>query len=381
MGRNPSSTSKTIDDCVLQMPQLPQQSSQLASMLLSPGIREPINLGTVDADTCNALRPEQCEEKASFLSQIPPKLALMKRCADSKVMVAPSEIVANATGLYTTSDIAAGTVMFRAESTSGRWVGLDEFQEAGANAVNSLKVEVVTPYRQPKQMFLVGDASRFPWPHLNSTWGTGREANLKWDFVEGDMGDSFVVFTTTKDIPAFSNELLLDYRVRFDDDIAPGRHSRREEQGAEAAEQGAQAAEQAAERGAEAALFGEDDAIDAWLKASPSHDTLPVEDRSHVRLRDYARAGALMEPDMVTYIAALLRTPHTQREREREIESTAHAQQGTGTENTAQSRHRTRIVFTHTSASLDNSHTHTYCTVCATHSGRATAQTHTVSQH
>ena len=320
MGRHPSSTSKTIDDCVLQMPQLPQQSSQLASMLLSPGIREPINLGTVDADTCNALRPEQCEEKASFLSQIPPKLALMKRCADSKIMVAPSEIVANATGLYTTSDIAAGTVMFRAESTSGRWVGLGEFQEAGANAVNSLKVEVVTPYRQPKQMFLVGDASRFPWPHLNSTWGTGREANLKWDFVEGDMGDSFVVFTTTKDIPAFSNELLLDYRVRFDDDIAPGRHSRREEQGAEAAEQGAQAAEQAAERGAEAALFGEDDAIDALLKASPSHDTLPVEDRSHVRLRDYARAGALMEPDMVTYIAALLRTPHTQRERERERE-------------------------------------------------------------
>ena len=165
------------------------------------------------------------------------------------------------------------------------------------------------------------------------------------------MGDSFVVFTTTKDIPAFSNELLLDYRVRFDDDIAPGTHSRREEQGAEAAEQGA-----------EAALFGEDDDIDALLKASPSQDTLHVEDRSHVRLRDYARAGAVMEPDMVTYIAALLRTPHTQREREREreIESTAHAQQGTGTENTAQSRHRTRIVFTHTSASLDNSHTHTY---------------------
>ena len=172
------------------------------------------------------------------------------------------------------------------------------------------------------------------------------------------MGDSFVVFTATKDIPAFSNELLLDYRVRFHDDIAPGTHSRREEQGAEAAEQGAEAAEQ----GAEAALFRADDAKDVLFKASPSQDTLPVEDRSHVRLWDYARADAVMEPDMVTYIAALLRTPRTQREREREreIESRAHAQQGTGTENTAQSRHRTRIVFTHTSASLDNSHTHTY---------------------
>ena len=367
MGRKPSSTSKTIDDCVLQMPQLPQQSSQLASMLLSPGIREPINLGTVDADTCNALRPEQCEEKASFLSQIPPSLALMKRCADSKIMVAPSEIVANGTGLYTTTDIATGTVMFRAESTSGRWVGLGEFQEAGANAVNSLKVEVVTPYRQPKQMFLVGDASRFPWPHLNSTWGTGREANLKWDFVEGDMGDSFVVFTTTKDIPAFSNELLLDYRVRFDDDIAPGTHSRREEQGAEAAEQGA-----------EAALFGEDDAIDALLKASPSHDTLPVEDRSHVRLRDYARAGAVMEPDMVTYIAALLRTPRTQRERERDREHSPRAAGNRHREHSAIQTSHTHSIYTHERQPRQLAHAHVQYVQLTL---GATAQTHTVSQH
>ena len=369
MGRKPSSTSKTIDDCVLQMPQLPQQSSQLASMLLSPGIREPINLGTVAAHKCNALRPEQCEEKASFLSQIPPSLALMKRCADSKVMVAPSEIVANGTGLYTTSDIATGTVMFRAESTSGRWVGLGEFQEAGANAVNSLKVELVTPFRQPKQMFLVGDASRFPWPHLNSTWGTGREANLKWDFVPGDMGDSFVVFTATKDIPAFSNELLLDYTVRFHDDIAPGTHSRREEQGAEAAEQGE-----------EAALFGGDDAIDDLFKASPSQDTLPVEDRSHVRLWDYARADAVMEPDMVTYIAALLRTPRTQRERERERDR-EHSPRAAGNrhrEHSAIQTSHTHSIYTHERQPRQLAHAHVQYVQLTL---GATAQTHTVSQH
>ena len=320
MGRKTSSTSKTIGDCVSQMPRPPQASSQLTSVLFRPGAREPIDLGTVDAETCHALRPEQCVEKASFLNSVPPALALMKRCIDNKVMVAPSEIVANGTGLYTTSDIPAGTVLLRAESISGRWVGIGELQEAGANASNSLKVELVTPYRMPKEMFLVGDASRFPWPHLNSTRGTGREPNLRWDFVPGDMGNEFVVFTTTREIPAFSDEILLDYKIRFENEIAPGTHSNLEGQVAEAAE------------------FCEGDIVDALFNEPGSQDTQPVEDR----VRDYAKAGAVMEPDMVTYIAALLRTPHTQRERERDREHSPR---------TAGNRHREH-------SAIQTSHTH-----------------------
>ena len=118
-------------------------------------------------------------------------------------------------GVYPTRDFKAGDVVFQAETVQHKWVSVEEAAASGANPSDCLQVDILKSFRKPVAVIGIGDPRRHIWPNVNSCQGSGQAANLIKRVASREMTDEFVVFCAARYVTAFSEELLLDYPVKY----------------------------------------------------------------------------------------------------------------------------------------------------------------------
>jgi len=150
-----------------------------------------------------------------FEREAPAAIALTKKCIEAGVIIASSEVVPGCKGVFPARSFKQGEVIFQAASPSQQWLPEEDESVRGADARCCIELNLAQPFRKPKKRICVGDSSRFLWPNLNSSYATGRTANVCMKVNGGPMSDAFVHFEAKCDISEFSGELLLDYPLVF----------------------------------------------------------------------------------------------------------------------------------------------------------------------